>query len=105
MNGKQKRAGAAGRARAENAEAWRELGLTLLRDGQPDEALAALERATSLNPRDAAAHLALGNALCKLKRPAEAVAKFPPVSDPDQHLTEAQLNPGVALRAGDQLAE
>jgi TolB-like protein/tetratricopeptide (TPR) repeat protein len=44
------------------AEAWRELGSTLVQGGQVDEGIAALERALVLDPTDASAHSSLGRA-------------------------------------------
>ena len=55
--------------------AWQRLGSTLLFAlGQPAEAIAALEQAVRLAPRDAAARLDLGLALASVRRSGEAVA-------------------------------
>jgi tetratricopeptide (TPR) repeat protein len=47
---------------AENAEAWRQLGVCYLETAQPDLAIEALTRAVRYDPRHATAHYLLGNA-------------------------------------------
>lgn len=74
------------------AEVWKQLGVALLRDGRDDEALAAVERAIELNPRDAQAYSVHADVLEREKRYGDAAAALRKVVD------LAPGEPGVVLR-------
>jgi tetratricopeptide (TPR) repeat protein len=74
------------------AGAWKQLGLAQLRDGRPEEALAALERAKTINPRDAQAWIVYAQALKELHRYHDAADALHEV------IALAPSEPGVVLR-------
>ena len=98
---------------------WKVLGAFVSTEGGPEDAVAAMEKAVQLMPRDAEAHVNLGLTLAKLKRFAEAEAYLRKALDikPDfaaAHYrlgmtyefqgrfadAEASIRRGIALRTG-----
>jgi tetratricopeptide (TPR) repeat protein len=80
----------------EDAASWQRLGWTLLFAlNQPAEAVAALEQAARLAPKDASARLGLALALQGSGRPGEAVAAF----EEAQRLDPAALEGRPAAQA------
>jgi tetratricopeptide (TPR) repeat protein/SAM-dependent methyltransferase len=74
------------------------LGVIALQRGEPEAALARINAAVEINPRDAAARSNLGNALRDLKRPEEALASYDRAIALQPNLLDAYLNRGHVLR-------
>jgi tetratricopeptide (TPR) repeat protein len=81
----------------------RRLGMALLDRGEPETARALLERTVQIDPGDAEAHGALGEALEALGRPAEAEAAYGHALERDPDAREVLLRAGrLALRSGSE---
>ncbi len=81
----------------------RRLGMALLDRGEPETARALLERTVQIDPGDAEAHGALGEALEALGRPAEAEAAYGRALERDPDAREVLLRAGrLALRSGSE---
>lgn len=80
----------------ENAELWLFLGVVHRRRNELGRSLAALERATTLDPENAEALIHFGEVLCKAGRPREGVALIRAVFD-------AGHNPALPPEAQDPL--
>jgi len=81
----------------------RRLGMALLDRGEPEIARALLERTVQIDPGDAEAHGALGEALEALGRPAEAEAAYGRALERDPDAREVLLRAGrLALRSGSE---
>ena len=81
----------------------RRLGVALLDRGEPDTARALLERTVQIDPGDAEAHGALGEALEALGRPVEAEAAYAGALERDPDAREVLLRAGrLALRSGSE---
>jgi tetratricopeptide (TPR) repeat protein len=77
------------------------LGMALLDRGEPEPARGLLEKTVQIDPGDAEAHGALGEALEALGRPAEADAAYSRALERDPDAREVLLRAGrLALRAG-----
>ncbi len=79
--------------------AWKILGATLDRRGQPDAAIAAKRRAAELLPDDAEAHANLGNSLSRAARHAEAEAAYRRAIQLQPGLASAHNRLGICLQA------
>jgi tetratricopeptide (TPR) repeat protein len=91
------------------ASLHRQRATLLLRRGEAEAAVAALERAASSDPRDRKAragdHARRGEVLLDLKRPAEAVAAFAAALEDDPGRADAHLWRAKAqIEAGDERA-
>jgi tetratricopeptide (TPR) repeat protein len=81
----------------------RRLGMALLDRGEPETARVLLERTVQIDPGDAEAHGALGEALEALGRPAEAEAAYARALERDPDAREVLLRAGrLALRSGSE---
>jgi protein O-GlcNAc transferase len=77
---------------------WKVLGVSLQEQGQNNDALPALQKATQLLPNDAEAHNNLGNALKDLGRLDDAVASCRRALEIRPDYAEAHNNMGNALK-------
>ncbi len=91
--------GAANESIAPNVEALYLQALRELNTGQHAAALATLDRVVELNPQFPEAHFARGQALAKLKRPAEAAAALKGAVALAPTNARARYELGVLLRA------
>ncbi len=82
---------------ANGSDVWKQLGVALVRQERPAEAIAALERALEINPRDAQAWTVYADALKALQRYEEASAALAHAID------LAPAPAGVLLREAGQL--
>ena len=81
----------------------RRLGMALLDRGEPETARALLERTVQIDPGDAEAQGALGEALEALGRPADAEAAYGRALERDPDSREVLLRAGrLALRSGSE---
>jgi tetratricopeptide (TPR) repeat protein len=81
----------------------RRLGMALLDRGEPEAARALLERTVQIDPGDAEAQGALGEALEALGRPADAEAAYGRALERDPDSREVLLRAGrLALRSGSE---
>ena len=81
----------------------RRLGLALLDRGEPETARALLERTVQIDPGDAEAQGALGEALEALGRPSDADAAYTRALERDPDSREVLLRAGrLALRSGSE---
>ncbi len=80
------------------ADVWKQLGVALVRDHRPREALEALERAVAINPRDAQAWSVSASLLKAAGRYAEAATALRRVAD------AAPSPPGAVLREAGEVA-
>src|SRR5262249_4629486 len=81
----------------------RRLGMALLDRGEAETARALLERTVQIDPGDAEAQGALGEALEALGRPAEADAAYSRARERDPDSREVLLRAGrLALRSGSE---
>ena len=81
----------------------RRLGMALLDRGEPETARALLERTVQIDPGDAEAQGALGEALEALGRPAEADAAYGRALERDPDSRDVLLRAGrLALRSGSE---
>ena len=79
------------------------LGMALLDRGEPETARALLEKTVQVDPGDAEAHGALGEALEALNRPAEAEVAYGRALERDPDAREVLLRAGrLALRSGSE---
>ena len=74
------------------------LGVIALQTGRTERGVELIKKAIGLNPKVAAAHNNLGNALRDLKRPAEALASYDKAIALKPDYAEAHNNLGTALR-------
>ncbi len=93
---------------ARNPSCWmahNNLGLALMADGQPDEAIAHYRRAIEIEPGFAGTHNNLGIALMKEGETGEAVAEYQRALSIDPAEAETCNNLGMALRKEGRLDE
>jgi tetratricopeptide (TPR) repeat protein len=88
-----------------NYDAYNNLGNTLLRMGQVDEAIADFQNAIKFQHGFASAHYNLGNALLQKGESDEAIASFQKALEIDPTKVEAENNLGIALAGKGLLAE
>jgi protein O-GlcNAc transferase len=81
------------------------LGVIARQTRRTERAVELSKRAIELNPKLAAAHSNLGNALMDLRRPAEALASYDKAIALKRDFAVAQNNRGAALRNLKRLAE
>ena len=74
------------------------LGALLVKQGKLDEALMALQRAVSLDPKEFEAHWALGRALALKERYADALQSFQTAVSLAPNRSDAHYQLGLALR-------
>lgn len=77
--------------------AWNALGVALVNQANPAEALAAFQEAARLDPRSANAHNNIANVLGDLGRDAEALPHLQKAVELDPNLADAHYNLGVLL--------
>jgi tetratricopeptide (TPR) repeat protein len=88
-----------------DADAWAQLGLGLLQQGQFEAASAAFDRSLSLNPEQRLAHLVQGVLRFQSADFGPALDSFVAVVDGDRDSFTARLYMGLALRATGRLGE
>ena len=88
-----------------HAEAHNNLGIALLEQGRPDEAIECFRQALRSNPHHADAHNNLGFLLKRQGLPAEALECFRRALRSDPHHAEAHNNLGIGLKEQGQPAE
>jgi Flp pilus assembly protein TadD len=91
--------------RPETPEPYFQLGISLQAAGRLPEALAALERAASMAPRNARILLALGNALAAAGRQDEALARYDEAIAAWPGYSEAHTNAGTLLARRGRVGE
>ena len=84
-------------AQAPRADYLASLGATLSRQGRPNEALKAFDKAVQLKPDDAALWKAMGDALLELRRYDHALLSFQHVLKLDARNQDAAYKSGVLL--------
>lgn len=89
----------------EHVSGWKAVGTALLQQGRAEEALAFLQRASSLSQGDAQLQNNLGNTFSKLRRLSEAEAIYRQAIKLDPGFTEAQYNLGNTLLKLNRLPE
>jgi len=83
--------------RPRSAGAWSNLGVVLLKQTKPDEAVAACRKATELDPKNARAYSFLGWVLTKQRKLDEALAACRKAIELDPKYASAYRNLGAAL--------
>jgi tetratricopeptide (TPR) repeat protein len=85
------------------ADLWHELGLLLLKTGQPEKACERLRQATAIDPCNATYHANFGTALRATKRHHEAIASFQRALQLSQPSAELYNNYALALKDSGQI--
>ena len=89
---------------AEQTAVWDLLGLTHFQAGDAQEACRCFEKARSIDPQNALAHMHCGSALVILNQPAAAAAALQQAIAIKPTLAEAHYNLGVAYQGQHQIA-
>jgi Flp pilus assembly protein TadD len=91
--------------RPENARAWNNIGIFLLRNAQPSEAIEACKAALRIDPDFPFAENNLGIALVQAGRPEEAIGHYRRAIELKPDYAEAENNLGIALARLGRMAE